>query len=114
LIDEARHLILNASQKEVAPYHISPQQVYLLFILDRIGHKATLLELSRYMNTRIAILSVEIIRKRWPGKKTRETSNSTLLTIELTAKGIQTYKNTNKLKSDKAICRFNPKKPITN
>jgi DNA-binding MarR family transcriptional regulator len=104
LMDRAKHLMLNARQKEVAPYHISPQQAYLLFVLYRIGHKATQLELSRYINTRIGTLSVEITRMEKDGlvKKTRETSKSTFLTIELTAKGIQTYKNTNKLKSDKA------------
>ena len=63
LMGRARHLMLNARQKEVAPYHISPQQAYLLFVLYRIGHKATQLELSRYINIRIATLSVEIIRK---------------------------------------------------
>ena len=63
LMDRARHLMLNARQKEMAPYHISPQQAYLLSILNRIGHKATQLELSRYINIRIATLSVEIIRK---------------------------------------------------
>ena len=105
LMDRARHLMLNARQKEVAPYHISPQQAYLLFILYRIGHKATLLELSRYINLRFATLSADLIRMEKDGlvKKTREIPKSTLLTIELTAKGIQTYKNTNKLKSDKAI-----------
>jgi DNA-binding MarR family transcriptional regulator len=105
LMDRSRHLMLNARQKEMAPYHISPQQAYLLSILYRIGHKATLLELSRYINIRIATLSVEIIKMEKDGlvKKTRETPKSTLLIIELTPKGIQTYKNTNKLKSDKAI-----------
>jgi DNA-binding MarR family transcriptional regulator len=75
LMDRSRHLMLNARQKEMAPYHISPQQAYLLSILYRIGHKATLLELSRYINIRIATLSVEIIKMEKDGlvKKTRET-----------------------------------------
>jgi DNA-binding MarR family transcriptional regulator len=36
-------------------------------------------------------------------KKTRQTPKSTLLTIEITEKGIETYRNTRKSKSEKAI-----------
>jgi len=56
LIGRARHLMLNARQKEVAPYHISPQQAYLLFILQSLGHKATLSELAGYIDRGINTL----------------------------------------------------------
>jgi len=105
LMGRARHLMLNARQKEVAPYHVSPQQAYLLFILQSLGHKATLSELAGYINRGINTLSMELTKMEKDGlvKKTRETPKSTLLTIELTEKGLETYKKTNKLKTDIAI-----------
>jgi len=105
LMGRARHLMLNARQKEVAPYHISPQQAYLLFVIQKLDHKATLSELARYMGKGINTLSMELTRMEKDGlvKKNRDTPKSTLLTIEVTGKGLETYKNTNKLKSDKTI-----------
>jgi len=50
LTGRARHLMLNARQKEVAPQLVFPQQAYLLFILFSLKHKATLAELERYLN----------------------------------------------------------------
>jgi len=108
LIGRARHLMLNARQNKVAPYHISPQQAYLLFILQSLGHKATLSELAGYIDRGIKTLSMELTRMEKDGlvKKTRTTPKSTLLTIELTEKGFEIYKNTNNFKSDKAIMSF--------
>jgi len=42
LLDKAGHFILHARQKEMAPYHVSPQQAHLLFILNNLNHMATL------------------------------------------------------------------------
>ena len=105
LMGRARHAMLNARQKEVSPYHISPQQAYLLFILYSVGHKATLPELVRYTRKNINTLSAELTRMAKDGlvQKTHETPKSTILTIQLTAKGLEMYENTKKLKSDKAI-----------
>jgi DNA-binding MarR family transcriptional regulator len=97
--------MLNARQKEVSPYHISPQQAYLLFILHNVGHKTTLPELVKYSHKNINTLSKELTMMAKDGliQKTHETPKSTILTIHLTAKGLEIYDNTKKLKSDKAI-----------
>jgi len=105
LMGRARHAMLNARQKEVSPYHISPQQAYLLFILHNVGHKTTLPELVKYSRKNINTLSKELTMMAKDGliQKTHETPKSTILTIHLTAKGLEIYDNTKKLKSDKAM-----------
>jgi len=97
--------MVNARQKEVSPYHISPQQAYLLLLLHSVGNKTTLPELVRYTRKSINTISAELTKMAKDGlvQKTHETPKSTMLTIQLTAKGLEIYENTKKLKSDKAI-----------
>ena len=105
LMGRARHAMVNARQKEVSPYHISPQQAYLLLLLHSVGNKTTLPELVRYTRKSINTISAELTKMAKDGlvRKTHETPKSTMLTIQLTAKGLEIYENTKKLKSDKAI-----------
>lgn len=105
LINRARDMLLNARQKELAPYQISSRQAYILHILYNIGHKATLVELARQNEREVNTLSVQMTRMEKDGlvKKVRETPKSTLLRFELTEKGLETYKNSRKMKSDKTI-----------
>ena len=70
LMGRARHVMLNARQKEVSPYHISPQQAYLLFILHSVGHKATLPELGAWVTTIFKIF-VSAHGDAWKRKKVR-------------------------------------------
>ena len=105
LIGEARYLMLKATQKELAPYHISPRQAYILFILYNHGHKATLANLADHGERLISTLSIQIARMEKMGlvRKIRETSTSTLLRIELTKKGLKVCENSNKMIADHDI-----------
>ena len=105
LIGEARYLMLRGTQKELAPYHISPRQAYILFILYNHGHKAKLAELANHGERLISTLSIQIARMEKMGlvKKVREAHKTTLLRIELTEKGIDVCKNSNKMMADKEI-----------
>ena len=105
LIGEARYLMLKATQKELAPYNISPRQAYILFILYNHGHKAKLAELANHGERLISTLSIQIARMEKMGlvKKIREPHKTTLLSIELTEKGINVCKNSNKMDADQEI-----------
>ena len=105
LIGEARYLMLKATQKELAPYQISPRQAYILFILYNHGHKAKLAELANHGERLISTLSIQIARMEKMGlvKKVREAHKTTLLSIELTEKGLEVCKNSNKMIADKEI-----------
>jgi len=105
LIGRVRHLMFNARQKELAPYHISPRQATILFILQNLGHKPTLAELAEHTDREINTLSLQMTRMEREGlvKKTRESPKSKLLRFELTAKGLESYKASHKSKSINAI-----------
>jgi DNA-binding MarR family transcriptional regulator len=105
LIGKARHLLFWARQKELAPYNILSRQAYIMFILYNLDHKATLAELSKYTDRKIGTLSIQMTRMERDGlvKKSRETPKSALVKYELTRKGINAFKISNKMKSEKAI-----------
>jgi DNA-binding MarR family transcriptional regulator len=73
-----------ARQKELLPYHISPRQATILFILSNLGHKATLAELSKNTDRQINTLSQQITRMEKNGlvRKARETPKSALISFE--------------------------------
>jgi DNA-binding MarR family transcriptional regulator len=105
LISRARDMTLNARQKDLAPFHISSRQAYILKVLFTLGNKATLSELAKHNEREINTLSVQMSKMVEEGlvKKTRQTPKSTLLTFELTDKGMEAYQSTSKMKTDKAI-----------
>ena len=105
LINRARDSLLNARQKELAPFNISSRQAYILYILQNLGHKATLVELAEHNEREINTLSVQMTKMEKDGlvKKIRETPKSTLLRFELTEKGLEVYQQSKKMKTDKAI-----------
>jgi DNA-binding MarR family transcriptional regulator len=105
LLGRARHSMLNARQKELAPYHISPRQAYILFILSNLGHKATLTELAKHCDRGLNTLSIQMSKMEKDGlvKKAREVPKSTLLSFELTEKGMEIFKKSAEQKADRAI-----------
>ena len=105
LIGRVRHFMNRARQKELMPYHISPRQATILFILSNLGHKATLSELSKNTDRQINTLSQQITRMEKSGlvRKARETPKSALISFELTEKGIDASKNITKTSSVEAI-----------
>jgi DNA-binding MarR family transcriptional regulator len=105
LISRARDMTLNARQKDLAPFNVSSRQAYILRVLFQLGHKATLTELAKHNEREVNTLSVQMTRMVEDGlvKKVRKTPKSTLLSFELTEKGLETYKQTSKMKTDRAI-----------
>jgi DNA-binding MarR family transcriptional regulator len=105
LIGRARHLMLNARQKELAPYHISSRQAYILYILYHLGQKATLATLAKDSDREINTISLQMTTLEKDGlvKKIREVPKSRLLRFELTEKGLATYSKSKNQKVDKAI-----------
>ena len=105
LLGRARHLMVKARQKELNPYHISPRQANVIFVLYNLGHKATLSELAKHTDRENNTLSIQLTRMERDGivKKVRETPKSTLISFELTEKGIETYNFAKQSKTIKQI-----------
>ena len=105
LIGKARHLMLNARQKELTPYHLSSRQAYILYILYHLGKQATLATLAKDSDREINTISLQMTTLEKDGlvKKIREVPKSRLLRFELTEKGLDYYQKSKNRKADKAI-----------
>lgn len=105
LISRARESLFKARQKELAPYHITTRQAYVLYVLYHLGHKATLAELAHQLKRGVNTISMQMKRMEKDGlvKKIRETPKSTLLNFELTEKGLETFYISNKIISVKDV-----------
>ena len=105
LIGAAKHSMEMATRRVLAPYHISPQQAQILFIIYNL-HKTTLAEVAKHTARGINTISNQMTAMEKEGlvNKIRETPKSTLLSFELTAKGVNAYNNSNKrIKADRTI-----------
>jgi len=105
LIGRARHLLSKARHKELTPTHISPRQATAMFLMDKLGKKATLAELSKYSYRGINTISMQLSRMERNGivKKIRVSPNSTLLRFEMTEKGLNIYKFSKEQRSNEKI-----------
>lgn len=101
LISKVRHYMNRSRQKELNTYNISPGQARILFILFNLGHKPSLTELSKHTDRQINTLSQLITKMEKNGlvRKVRETPKSSLISFEITKKGIETYQNSAKANS---------------
>jgi DNA-binding MarR family transcriptional regulator len=97
--------MLNARQKELAPYHLSSRQAYILYLLYHLDRRATLATLAKDGDREINTISLQMTTLEKDGlvKKIREVPKSRLLRFELTAKGLDIYNKSKNRKVDKAI-----------
>ena len=95
LLGRVRFFMTRARQYELTPYHISPRQAYILFLLYTMGSGMTLRELAWQTDRKINTLSVNMSKMERDGlvKKIRDTPNSIQFSFTLTEKGLNTYQN---------------------
>jgi DNA-binding MarR family transcriptional regulator len=99
LISKCGHSLFMARRKELAPHDISPRQAAVLFFIYHLGHRATIAQIAKHAGRGMSSISIQLRRMEKDGlvKKTRETPKSAQLIFRLTVKGINSYKNCNKL-----------------
>lgn len=105
LVGKAREEMLKARQKELAPYEISPRQAYVVDILYNLGRKATIAEVAKHVDREANTLAQQLNRMKKDGlvKRYQEKAKSTLLTFELTDKGVRAYENSLKREAIKKV-----------
>jgi DNA-binding MarR family transcriptional regulator len=110
LLGKARRMMLYARNKELAPYHISSNQAFLLFVIyyhsqKHPDHRITLAELSQQTDREKNTISLQMTTMEKDGlvKKIREVPKSNQLSFELTAKGLDAFHKSKHWKTDKAI-----------
>ncbi|MDD5289056.1 MAG: MarR family transcriptional regulator [Dehalococcoidales bacterium] len=105
LISRAQHFILKIRKRELKPYVVTPLQVYVLFIISKLGREATLTEIAKHVNREIHTISMLISRMEKDGLiiKRRDTPKSTLIRFEITDKGQKACKLLDNAKSYKEV-----------
>jgi DNA-binding MarR family transcriptional regulator len=105
LIGKAREDMLKARQNELAPYEISPRQAYVCDILYHLGRKVTIAEVAKHVDREVNTLAQQLNRMEKDGlvKRYQEKAKSTLLTYELTEKGVTAYQNSLKRDAIKKV-----------
>lgn len=90
LICEVSHLILLTRQKELNQYQIPVRQYELLRNIQALGSKATLTRVAKRVQREVHVVSRQTVSLEKEGliKRTKNTSRSTLLTLEITEKGL--------------------------
>jgi DNA-binding MarR family transcriptional regulator len=90
LIGELSHSILLTRQKELSQYEIPVRQYELLRNIQAIGPKVTLAQVAKQVQREIHVVSRQTVSLEKDGliKRTKSTRKSTLLTLEITDKGL--------------------------
>lgn len=90
LIGELSHSILLTRQKELSQYEIPVRQYELLRNIQAIGSSATLAQVAKQVQREIHVVSRQTVSLEKEGliKRTKSTPKSTLLTLEITEKGL--------------------------
>lgn len=90
LIAQIHHLMVLIRQRELSPYHIPPQQLQVLRIIQAIGSRATLAEIAKQAERKVDVISRQAVGMEKDGliQRIKDTPKSRLLRIELTKKGL--------------------------
>lgn len=105
LIGQARHIMMKARQRELAPYEIFPQQAQIIDVLYDLGRKATLVELAKASDRGVASISAQLTRMEKDGlvEKFRENRKSALKKFYLTEKGMNAHEIISKRTSIRTV-----------
>jgi MarR family transcriptional regulator for hemolysin len=89
LLDQTRHLLFRARQKELDGYNISVRQAAVLFVVEATGEQATPVEISRRLLRRHHTITGILSRMEKEGlvRKTKDLERKNLIRVSLTEKG---------------------------
>ena len=108
LITRVNHSLFLLQQREISQYHIPICQLQVLHIMQNLGSKATLSEIARQVEREIHVISRQTMRMEKDGliRRIKDTPKSNLLRLEITEKGMEILKISEKSKSIDAIFSF--------
>ena len=108
LIGRVNHAIMLLRQKELGLHNIRVRQTLFLYTLDSLGSRATLSEVAKVMERKVAVISKQAIIMEKDGliKRVRDTPKSNLLRFKLTKKGLEMVKLARKSKAIDAALSF--------
>jgi DNA-binding MarR family transcriptional regulator len=108
LLSKVHHYIILLRQRELSPYHIPPQQLQVLRVIQALGQKANLNEIAKQIERKADVVSRLVNRMQIDGLivKTKEKPKSRLLKIEITGKGQELLKISKESKEIDSVLAF--------
>jgi len=90
ITDKTHHQIFLIRQRELSPYHIASQQLYILRNIQALGSKATVSKIAKEIDREIGVVSRQtvVLEKDGLVKRIKDAPKSRRLRIELTKKGL--------------------------
>lgn len=94
LLDKVKRGIFRVREKELSQWGITPEQSEVLYVIDRLGEKATTAEMSRLMLREHHTVSGIVSRMQKKGlvRKVKDSSRKNLIRINVTEKGQDVYR----------------------
>ena len=89
LMGKIHHKRILLRQRELSEYNIPTRQLYMLHLIRDLGSKTTIGEIAKTVERKVDVISRQMVSMEKDGlvKRTKATSKSRLLKIELTEKG---------------------------
>jgi DNA-binding MarR family transcriptional regulator len=108
LLSKVHHYIILIRQRELNPYHIPPQQLQVLRIIQSLGANATLTEIAKEVERKADVVSRLVNRMELDGLivKSKDRPKSRQLKIEITQKGLELLKISKESKSIDSVFSF--------
>ena len=105
MTDKVHHQILLIRQRELSPYHIASQQLYILRMVEALGSQATVSKIARETNREVGVVARQVVVLEKDGliKRIKRAPKSRQLRIELTEQGIHMLKIPKESKTVRAI-----------
>jgi DNA-binding MarR family transcriptional regulator len=94
LISKIDHAIYYLRQKELNPYDIAPQQLYVLHVINALGSKATAYTIASDIDREVNVVNRLMLKLEKDGliKRIKNKPKSKLLSVTLTEKGLKMIK----------------------
>ena len=101
MLTQTRNATIKAREQELRALGISGTESFILFVIWSMGNKATPAEISRIVLRRPHTVSEFLSRMQNKGlvKKSRNPDNRSMVTLSLTRKGLQVYRQASKRQS---------------
>lgn len=105
LLGTTKRLMTKARQKELSRHHITTRRSYVLYIINYLGEKATLSQISKYSFREVHTIFGILSRMEKDGliKKIRAMPKSRRIRFEITDKGFRAYDISRKRKAINTI-----------
>ncbi len=105
VFSHARYLSFRAREKELAKYHLTPEQAHILFIIQALKEQASPIKIAALIFRQRHSVSTLVQRMEKKGliTKTKDLARKNMVRVSLTAKGREAYEKSTRRDSTHRI-----------